>query len=145
MRACSLKGKNTALAQLRCGFESHQVHKKVKGELFERVAEKYLVKKGYKILKRNWRILNKFKKQIGEIDLLAQDGNILVVVEVKGGKEKEEFPLWERIDRKKKRKLKAIVDFLKFEFPDLIIRIDAIFVLNSGAKIKIIHLKNIIS
>ncbi len=43
----------------------------------ERYAVDFLLKKGYKILERNWR----HKK--AEIDIIAMDGDILVFVEVK--------------------------------------------------------------
>ena len=47
------------------------------GKLGEDIAVQYLTDKGYEILERNWR--NKHK----EIDIVAKDGNELVIVEVK--------------------------------------------------------------
>ena len=47
------------------------------GDYGEQVAEKVLVKKGYKILER------KFRSRMGEIDLIAKDRETLVFVEVK--------------------------------------------------------------
>ena len=47
------------------------------GKLGEELATQYLQKKGYEILERNWR--NRHK----EIDIVAKDGETLVVVEVK--------------------------------------------------------------
>lgn len=47
------------------------------GKQGEEIAVKYLMDKGYEILERNWR--NRHK----EIDIIAKDGNELVVVEVK--------------------------------------------------------------
>jgi putative endonuclease len=47
------------------------------GDYGEKVAEKVLIKKGYKILER------KFRSRMGEIDLIAQDNKTLVFVEVK--------------------------------------------------------------
>ena len=47
------------------------------GKMGEEVAAHYLVGKGYEILERNWR--NKHK----EIDIIAKDGEELVIVEVK--------------------------------------------------------------
>lgn len=43
----------------------------------ERIAEEYLLSKGYTILHRNWRTAHK------EIDLIVQDGRDLVFVEIK--------------------------------------------------------------
>jgi putative endonuclease len=48
------------------------------GQEWERLAEKHLRKAGYEILARN------FRTHVGEIDFVAQDGNVLCFVEVKG-------------------------------------------------------------
>jgi len=47
------------------------------GKQGEEIAVKYLTDKGYEILERNWR--NRHK----EIDIIAKDGDELVIVEVK--------------------------------------------------------------
>ncbi|MEX2596591.1 MAG: YraN family protein [Salibacteraceae bacterium] len=47
------------------------------GEKGEEIAHAHLIKNGYKMLERNWR----FGKE--EIDIIAQQGDELVVVEVK--------------------------------------------------------------
>jgi len=47
----------------------------------ERAAEKYLRGHGYKILARNFS--NKTGRRIGEIDIIAKDGEEIVFVEVK--------------------------------------------------------------
>ena len=47
------------------------------GKRGEKIAIDFLREKGYQILHRNWR------KQRGEIDIIAQDGQVLVFVEVK--------------------------------------------------------------
>ncbi|MBI3803307.1 MAG: YraN family protein [Nitrospirae bacterium] len=43
----------------------------------EKIAAEFLLKKGYRILERN------FRTRFGEIDIIAQDGKMLVFVEVK--------------------------------------------------------------
>jgi putative endonuclease len=48
------------------------------GQEWERLAEKHLKEAGYKIRARN------FRTRVGEIDFVAQDGNVLCFVEVKG-------------------------------------------------------------
>ena len=48
------------------------------GQEWERLAEKHLKKAGYRIRERNYRT------RVGEIDFVAQDGNVLCFVEVKG-------------------------------------------------------------
>lgn len=50
---------------------------KLKGDIGEDVAAKFLAKKGFKIVERN------FKSKLGEIDIVALDGDTLVFVEVK--------------------------------------------------------------
>jgi putative endonuclease len=47
------------------------------GKAGEDIAAEYLKKKGYRILERNWR----FGKN--EIDIIARDGNFIVIAEVK--------------------------------------------------------------
>jgi len=49
-----------------------------KGKLAEDKAAAYLIKQGYKIIERNRRLGR------GELDIIAQQDNILVFVEVKG-------------------------------------------------------------
>jgi putative endonuclease len=52
-------------------------HRKQLGALGERLAGRYLVQQGYKIVARNWRCPE------GELDLVAQKGEELVFVEVR--------------------------------------------------------------
>lgn len=47
------------------------------GKQGEEIASQYLESKGYSILARNWRNIHK------EIDIVAKDGDTLVIVEVK--------------------------------------------------------------
>ena len=53
------------------------------GKIGEDIATQYLTEKGYEILERNWRNVHK------EIDIIAKDGDELVVVEVKTRKSNE--------------------------------------------------------
>jgi len=48
------------------------------GQEWERLAERHLKEAGYRIRARN------FRTRVGEIDFVAQDGNTLCFVEVKG-------------------------------------------------------------
>ena len=56
---------------------SQDVHKKVLGRKSEKLVEEYLKKQGIKILKRNYRT------PFGEADIVAKDGDTIVIVEVK--------------------------------------------------------------
>ena len=47
------------------------------GKIGEELAAQFLVDKGYEILERNWRNIHK------EIDIIAKEGDDLVIVEVK--------------------------------------------------------------
>lgn len=57
--------------------KSSKTENKVKGNIGESLAENYLLKKGYQILETN------YANKIGEIDIIAKDGNRIVFVEVK--------------------------------------------------------------
>ncbi len=79
------------------------------GQRGERLAEKYLKKKGYKRLARNWR--NRF----GEIDLLMraprQAGDkqrAVVVVEVKSGIRSDKYRPEDHVNRAKQARLVAL-------------------------------------
>lgn len=51
------------------------------GNIGEKVAAKYLKSKGYRIIETNYQ--NRLGKKIGEIDIIAVDGDEIVFVEVK--------------------------------------------------------------
>lgn len=101
------------------------------GIVYEDAATKYLVKKGYKILERN------FKTKFGEIDIIALDKNILVFIEVKGGKDDLYDPA-ERADINKLKKVMRTAEFFinryKGDFEE--VRIDVISV---NKKLEITH------
>jgi putative endonuclease len=48
-----------------------------RGDIGEKLAAEFLLKLGYEIISRNWRIRQ------GEIDIIAKDGRTIVFVEVK--------------------------------------------------------------
>lgn len=73
------------------------------GKLGEDIAVKYLEKHGYKILDRNYR------KPWGEIDIVAQQKQELVLIEVKTQNQEFEWRPEENITRHKKRQLSRIV------------------------------------
>jgi putative endonuclease len=71
----------------------------VTGKYGEWLAARYLKKGGYTILKRN------YKNPVGEIDIIAMDGETVVFVEVKTRTSDEFGEPCEAIDYKKRKKL----------------------------------------
>jgi putative endonuclease len=78
------------------------------GYLGERAAEKYLKRKGYKIVARGERLRG------GELDLVAVDGRTVVFVEVKTRRSNEAGTPAEAVDARKEMHLtRAAMAFLK--------------------------------
>lgn len=73
----------------------------VKGE---EIATDFLEKKGYKILKKNYRYKHK------EIDIVAKDKNTVVFVEVKTIKSKKFGKPFEKIDFKKRKRIAEVAE-----------------------------------
>lgn len=69
------------------------------GEKGEGLAVKFLKKKGYKIIKQN------YKTPIGEIDIIAKDKKFLVFIEVKTRDSIEYGLPFEAVNNAKKRKI----------------------------------------
>jgi putative endonuclease len=70
------------------------------GEAAEKLAAKELLKQGYRILEKNVRLAH------GEIDIVAQEGECLVIVEVKSLKDPPEgFEPLMHVDLKKRKRL----------------------------------------
>lgn len=73
--------------------------RKYLGKLGEALAAKYLAKKGYKIIARNWRCRQ------GEIDIVAKKAGVFCFVEVKTGEASEGFSPEDHLDEGKQRRL----------------------------------------
>lgn len=83
---------------------------KIKGKIGEEKAKNYLLNKGYKILKTNYR------NKIGEIDIIAEDGKYIVFVEVKTRTNTAFGYAFEAVNYpKQKRIMKVSLAFLKQE------------------------------
>lgn len=109
--------------------------------LGEDAACEYLVKKGYKILERN------FRKGYGEIDIIALQNKTLVFVEVKSRTNESYGTPFDAISPSKMNQIKKCAEFYKYilhpELPDDI-RIDAIGVIIKENKLfSVTHLTNI--
>lgn len=94
----------------------------------DRAAE-FLISLGYTIVDRNRRY------PLGEIDILAKDRDVLVLVEVKAGRTGQYGYAFERVGTQKKQKLRLLAKRLSQDFPRDQIRIDLIDVDPSTNKI----------
>ena len=90
------------------------------GNYGEDLALAFLEKKGYKLVKRNLRLF------CGEIDLLMEDGETLVICEVKTKSSNEFGPPQEEVDFFKKKKLVQLGKALWQLYPGHSIRIDVV-------------------
>jgi len=107
------------------------------GKIGEDLAEKHLQRIGYKILQRNWRFGH------DELDIIARDGEWLVVVEVKtrttdlfGEPEMEVKPAKQRSIV---RTTDAYIQFSDFKGET---RFDVIGILLGGGKVVLNHVKD---
>lgn len=108
--------------------------------LGEEIASRYLIKKGYKIIDRN------FRKGYGEIDIIATFQNTLVFVEVKTRTTELYGGAIEAISYSKLRKLTRTCEYYKMLHPKLpqALRIDAILIdLENGEPKNTQHIENI--
>ena len=107
------------------------------GKQSEQEAKEYLIKKGYKILETNW-VRNK-----KEIDIIAKQGDVLVIVEVKSRKTDFFGEPYSAVNRKKKKHLIETADaYVKKHDLNHDIRFDIISIVKSKAKLNINHIEN---
>ncbi|MFZ5365104.1 MAG: YraN family protein [Patescibacteria group bacterium] len=111
------------------------------GKKGEAAAVEFLEKKGYKIICRN------FKRFGGEIDLIAEVGQSLVLCEVKSKRHGSFFSPQENISNKKIEKMLKVLDRFLSEYPEFEKfnpQIDLVFVeLNDSFPPIIEHFENI--
>ena len=105
------------------------------GKFGEEMAVEYLRKDGYSVLETNWTF------QKAEIDIIAQKGNILAVVEVKT-RSSLEFGLPQDFVKPKKIQLlvKAVDAFVNQRNLDIEVRFDIIAIHKEGKSFVIEHL-----
>ncbi|MGC9031469.1 MAG: YraN family protein [Minisyncoccia bacterium] len=114
------------------------------GKKGEDIAERFLLKKGYEVLERN------FKTKFGEIDIIAKKDGILIFVEVKTILENEDFFPQDHITKKKKYQLLKMAQIYqtKNKISNFIpYQIDIIGIIKNKInpkKNKIFHFKNAI-
>ena len=110
-----------------------------RGELGERVAKRYLRRRGLKFLTAN------FRSERGEIDLIFRDGECLTFIEVKTRSSED----WTRpaaaVNAERRRRLsRAALDYLRLlKNPRVKIRFDIVEVLLAEGKVREVrHLPN---
>ncbi len=100
------------------------------GEFGEKVAAFYLEKKGYKILKRNFRIKG------GEIDIIAEKDGIITFVEVKTRTPDFIESGFDAVTMRKKRLIIRASQVYSVKFPhELQPRFDVVQIIADGRKI----------
>ncbi len=119
------------------------------GSIGEELAVSYLRKEGYKILDRNYIPQIISGPRVGEIDIVALKGKIVVFVEVKTSLEGSLIEPEERVNITKQKKLVKSAETYILEKdlpPDQQWQIDIISLIinQSGKKVNMKHLKNTI-
>ncbi|MFI3167209.1 MAG: YraN family protein [Bacillota bacterium] len=85
------------------------------GNIAENMAVEYLKNEGYDIVRRNfeWIVEDKI---VGEIDIIAQKGDVVAIVEVKASTHPSDFNPSERVDKAKQNKIKKTAIVFSWEF-----------------------------
>ncbi len=121
--------------------DASSAHKMHIGKIGEDVAEKYLRKKGWKILQRN------YKARYGEIDIVAQDDETLVFVEVKTRMGTSFGTPEESVTTRKLREVVETAQYYKTLHPMLpeAMRVDVIGIVLDVSHNSVISLNHVIS
>jgi len=98
------------------------LQRKIFGDWGEDEAADFLRKKNYHILGK------KVRTRIGEIDILAQENDTIVIVEVKAKADSHRGSPEEMVDWKKQAKLIRLAKEVNQRFPNYDVRIDVIAV-----------------
>lgn len=104
----------------------------------EQIAENFLLKKGYKILHCNWRFGRR------EVDIIAQQGNMLVFIEVKTRSSYHFGYPEESVGPKKQGFLKQAAEaFMEMETAYTSARFDTISILMKNGEVReVIHFED---
>ncbi len=107
------------------------------GALGEALAERHLLKNGYTILDKNIR----FKKW--EVDIIAQQGDQLVIVEVKTRQTAEIGEPWRAVTRSKQRQIIQVADhYVQRQKIDLDTRFDVISIVHNSYRTNLEHIED---
>lgn len=107
------------------------------GVFGETLAENFLQKKGYKILSKNVR----FKKY--EADIIAMDGEKIVVVEVKTRQTAEIGEPWRAVTKSKQRQIIQVANFYVCKHNiDRDTRFDIVSIVHNSYRTQIEHIED---
>ncbi len=109
------------------------------GQEGETAAEHYLRRKGYRILAKNLR------SSLGELDLVAEDGGVLVFVEVKARRGEEFGGAIHAVHRRKQEKLIQLASqyLAKYHLTDRACRFDVVLLQGTDASApQVEHIQN---
>ena len=107
------------------------------GKEGEQIATNYLIEKGYQILEKNWRYLK------AEIDIIAQIGKTLAVVEVKTRSNREFGNPQDFINPKKVKLLVgAANEYVIQQDLEVDVRFDIIAIIKTTSNLEIEHLED---
>lgn len=100
------------------------------GRRGEEAAARYLERKGFEILERNWTCV------YGEADIIAQSEDALVFVEVKTRSNTDKGLPEEAVDKKKRKRYEMIAaSFLEtYDIVDIAVRFDVVAILVVGGE-----------
>ncbi|WP_255467424.1 YraN family protein [Raoultibacter phocaeensis] len=107
-----------------------ECHNRELGRRGEEAAARYLERKGFEILERNWECA------AGEADIIAFDEDVLVFVEVKTRSNADKGLPEEAVDKKKRERYERIAAaFLAtFDTVDIAVRFDVVSILVIGGE-----------
>jgi putative endonuclease len=115
------------------------VNKISKGKLGELIAIKFLKKKGYKIIKTN------YKTKQGEIDIIAEHGNFIIFIEVKYRTSNYFGMPHEAVNKQKQAKITKLIDYYYLvKKPKLSPKFEVVTVLGEKGSEEVRHYTDII-
>lgn len=109
------------------------------GILGEEIAEKYLLRKEYRIIKKN------FQCKLGEIDLIVEKKGVIIFVEVKTRTTLDYGEPFESITLYKRKRIKRLAEYflMNEKYQNKLVRFDVISIklTPSGELAEFLHLK----
>ena len=112
-----------------CSNAEHETHNQEVGRRGECAAARFLERRGFDILERNW------KCNAGEADIIARDGQALVFVEVKTRTNVDMGFPEEAVDAAKRARYEKIAAYYLKDYPvvDIPVRFDVVALLVVGS------------